>query len=88
VPDGFSEAQETALAVLSLSTEGVASEAGQRARAGLQALQQPDGSWPGGVLWTYWVPGHEGRLTWWAVDEARILGTSLAIMALERAGAR
>jgi hypothetical protein len=81
---GFSAAQETALAILSLSTEGLASEAGRCARAGLQALQCADGSWPGGVLWIYWVPGRGGRLTWWAEDVMRIVSTSLAIMALQR----
>jgi hypothetical protein len=83
--DGFSAEQETALAVLSLSDAAVAGPAGRRALAFLLARQQPDGSWPGGILWRYHKPGTGGAVVWWAEDARRIVGTALGTLAVARA---
>lgn len=79
---GFSVCQETALALLSLSSEAAR---GARARAGtafLAARQDADGGWRGGTLWYFRVPRTGGKILWWAEDAARILATSLALLAL------
>jgi hypothetical protein len=84
---GFSAEQETALAVLSLSDAALATAAGRRALAFLLARQQPDGSWPGGILWQYHKPGTGGTVVWWADDARRIVSTALGALAVARAAA-
>jgi hypothetical protein len=81
---GFTSSQETALALLSLSDGAASGEVGRRGTAFLLAQQRSDGSWPGGVLWTFHVRRYAGRLLWWAEDTMSILATSLAAIALAR----
>lgn len=84
VSDGFTAAQETALALLSLSDAAYAGNAGRSGVAFLLAQQRADGSWPGGTLWTFRVPGTDGSVIWKAVDAMSIVATSLGVMALSR----
>jgi hypothetical protein len=84
VTDGFTAAQETALALLSLSDAAYAANAGRSGVAFLLAQQRADGSWPGGTLWNFRVPGTGGSVIWKAVDAMSIVATSLGLMALSR----
>ena len=79
---GFSRSQETSIALLTLTR--LAAEGVGRGLRYLLAEQQPDGSWPGGVLWTYHVPRTGGRMRWWAEDSQRMVSTSLALLAIQR----
>ncbi len=82
--DGFTASQETALALLALSDVAYAGAAGRNGIDFLRAQQRADGSWPGGVLWTFRVPGTGGSVIWKAVDAMSIVATSLGLMALSR----
>lgn len=84
VTDGFTAVQETALALLSLPKAAYAGAAVRRGIDFLLAQQREDGSWPGGTLWTFRVPGTGGRVIWSAVDSMSIVATSLGLMALNR----
>jgi hypothetical protein len=84
VTDGFTASQETALALLALSDVAYASAAGRNGIDFLLAQQRADGSWPGGTLWTFRVPGTGGRVIWSSIDSMSIVATSLSIMALKR----
>jgi len=84
VADGFTASQETALALLSLSDAAYAGAAGRNGIGFLLSQQRADGSWPGGTLWKFWVPGTGGRVIWSAVDSMSIFATSLSVVALTR----
>ncbi len=84
VEDGFSTAQETALALLSLSDSACSSDMGWRGAAFLVAHQRSDGSWPGGVLWNYSFPKRGTKGFWQAQDSMSMMTTSLALVALRR----
>jgi hypothetical protein len=72
------------LALLALSDVAYAGAAGRNGIAFLLAQQRADGSWPGGSLWTFRVPGTGGRVIWKATDAMSIVATSLGLMALSR----
>ncbi len=84
VTDGFTAAQETALALLSISEAAYAGAAGLNGIDFLLSQQRADGSWPGGTLWTFRVPGTGGQVIWSAIDSMSIVATSLSVMALKR----
>ncbi|WP_437720625.1 hypothetical protein [Sorangium sp. So ce861] len=84
VEGGFSAAQETALALLSLSDSACASEVARRGAAFLLAQQGSDGGWPGGVLWKYYPPKAISSGIWWAEDSMSMMATGLAVSAIQR----
>ena len=70
--------------MLSISEAAYAGAAGLNGIDFLLSQQRADGSWPGGTLWTFRVPGTGGQVIWSAIDSMSIVATSLSVMALKR----
>jgi hypothetical protein len=83
IEKGFSTAQETALALLAISSyNNICDKVKNISIKQLMSLQQKDGSFFGGVLWCYHLPDNTKDALWYAEDKMSIVGTSIVVYAL------
>jgi hypothetical protein len=81
--NGFSEVQETAIAMLTLYSFASYSESDDAVLKYIIKQQQADGSFPGGTLWKYQFPTESDSACWSAVDSNSIVSTGCVVLALQ-----